>query len=204
MKLADRLKMAVESSGEQEKKEIITGIGQLVISENQKENEYLIKKTLEILNIQAKASLELGRVFNDVIKNVEENTYCKWLEINGYNKTTAFRHRRRHSLYEKVSTKNAKEIVALCTFRELDKIFKDEEKYLEVFKTDINYLDLKEMLKEGEIKAPQISNFKPIELSSYKNIFSRLDEKIDSLDEKRKQELQKYLEKIEKILDGIK
>lgn len=204
MKLADRLKQAVQSENKEEKNEVITEIGELIISENKEENMYLINKTLEILNIQAKASLELGKIFNEVIEKVEENTYCKWLEINGYNRTTAFRHRRRHTLYDKISNEKGKELVALCSYREIDKISKEEDVYLNILESDITYLELKERLKDSEIKKEEVLNIQNNNFKSYGNIFKNIDNKLENLDGKNKKKVQKYLEEIEKILNKNK
>lgn len=204
MKLADRLKQAVQSENKEEKNEVITEIGELIISENKEENMYLINKTLEILNIQAKASLELGKIFNEVIEKVEENTYCKWLEINGYNRTTAFRHRRRHTLYGKISNEKGKELVALCSYREIDKISKEEDIYLNILESDITYLELKERLKDSEIKKEEVLNIQMNSFKNYGNIFKDIDNKLESLDQKNKKKVQKHLEEIDKILNKNK
>lgn len=201
--LEERLKQAVSTEKVEETK-VITKIDNIYISEDENENKYLIEKTIEVLNIQSKASLELGKIFNEVSEKVKDDSYCKWLEINGFNRTTAFRHRRRHSLYEEVGHKNGKEIIALCGYRDIDKIFQseDRENYINILNAgNINLRDFRNLLNENllENKRNKENSVINIKFENYNNLFTNLAEKIDVLDDSKKILLEKYLKKIEKL-----
>lgn len=202
--LEERLKQAVSTEKKEETK-IITNIDNICISQDEKENKYLIEKTIEVLNIQSKASLELGKIFNEVSENVKDESYCKWLEINGFNRTTAFRHRRRYSLYEEIEHKDGKEIIALCGYRDIDKIVQSEEKkeYISILnKGNINLKEFKSLLNQDviETKVAEQNPIVNIKFENYNNLFTNFADKIEVLDDTKKVLLKKYLKKIEDLL----
>lgn len=201
--LEERLKQAVSTEKVEETK-VITKIDNICISEDENENKYLIEKTIEVLNIQSKASLELGKIFNEVSEKVKDESYCKWLEINGFNRTTAFRHRRRHSLYEEVSHKDGKEIIALCGYRDIDKIFQseDRENYINILNAgNINLKEFRNLLNGNllENKLNKQNSIVNINFENYSNFFTNFSEKVNTLDDEKKILLEKYLKKIEEL-----
>lgn len=202
--LEERLKQAV-STEKIEKTKVITKIENICISEDENENKYLIEKTIEVLNIQSKASLELGKIFNEVSSKVKDESYCKWLEINGFNRTTAFRHRRRYSLYEEIGHREGKEIIALCGYRDIDKIFQseDRESYINILNEgNISLEEFKSLLNGNfsENKLTKQNTTVNINFENYNNFFTNFSEKINILDDNKKILLEKYLKKIEELL----
>ncbi|WP_426711461.1 hypothetical protein [Cetobacterium sp. SF1] len=200
-KLKERLKNALQASEEKAIETLIGNIEEVIISENSEENKFLLEKTKEILNVQAKASLELGKIFEEVVNRVNDNTYCKWLEFNGFNKTTAFRHRRRYNLFQRVISQRGKEIVALCSYREIDKMYKEDSKYFQLLEDEtLDYTKLKTILKNQEDKENSTLEEVHLEFDNIQELFKKLDEKIKGLDQKKQTEVKKHLNKIWKIL----
>ncbi|SKA10379.1 hypothetical protein SAMN02745174_02564 [Cetobacterium ceti] len=200
-KLKERLKNALQSSEEKSLETLIGNIGEISISENSEENKFLLEKTKEILNVQAKASLELGRIFEEVVNRVNDNTYCKWLEFNGFNKTTAFRHRRRFNLFQRVISQRGKELVALCSYREIDKMYKEESKYFNLLEDEtLDYSKLKTILKSQNEDDKNNNRDVKLDFENIHELFIKLDEKMEKLDISNQKEIKKYLNKIWKIL----
>ncbi|MGL5803354.1 MAG: hypothetical protein ACRCX7_12380, partial [Cetobacterium sp.] len=82
----DRLRRATEGASkeiiEKEKKsealEIIKNVAKIEFCKTKEENEFLEVKTKEILNLQANASIQLGKIFKEVSEKIQEDmTYCQ-------------------------------------------------------------------------------------------------------------------------------
>lgn len=204
----DRLRRATEGASkeviEKDKKsealEIIKNVAKIEFCETKEENEFLEVKTKEILNLQANASIQLGKIFKEVSEKIQEDmTYCQWLELVGFNRMTALRHRRRFELFENTSTDTAKEIVGSLTFREIEKIYKNLEENLTYLNTSNSVIEFKMFLKaENPIRSEEIR--KEIGVNINFEIFNNIKEKIQYVDDKRKEEIEKLLLKIEKLL----
>ncbi|MCJ8341942.1 MAG: hypothetical protein MJH09_03685 [Cetobacterium sp.] len=199
----DKLNLALENKGNKEEKEIknkyeIKKIN-INFSENKEENKFLENKINEVFKIQINASLELGRIFTEVSEKVEEGMYCKWLEIAGYNRVSAFRHRRRYELYQLAITKEAKENIAMLTFREIENFYKNKEENIKLINEGISIEELKNKLLmnknltiEKEVKNTEF-NF---------NIFKNLKKELKTLDSEKQQKVKVLLEEIEKVING--
>ncbi len=205
-KVTDRLKNAVESRHEIEKNDKMINSTEFVLDlkiDSLEEKKYLEQKSIEVLNTQAKASLELGEIFEEVFQKIEDRTYCSWLEELGYNRMTASRHRKRYSLYSEVKGIRTKEIIASLTFRELDKVSKEPETYLELMETS-NLKDFKNFLK-NETQKPTIRessffSFKKMNIKKYSNQINKLDPKETDQAILEVEELEKNLKEIKKLL----
>ena len=204
----DRLRRATEGAGkevvEKEKKsetlEIIKNIVKIDFCDSKEENEFLEIKTKEILNLQANASIQLGKIFKEVSEKIQEDmTYCQWLELVGFNRMTALRHRRRFELFESANTDIAKEIVGSLTFREIEKIYKNLEENLTYLNASNGVLDFKNFLKEENLIKSEESR-KELGVNINFEIFNNIKEKIKYVDDKRKEEIEKLLLKIERLL----
>lgn len=204
----DRLRRATEGASkevvEKEKKsetlEIIKNIVKIDFCDSKEENEFLEIKTKEILNLQANASIQLGKIFKEVSEKIQEDmTYCQWLELVGFNRMTALRHRRRFELFESANTDIAKEIVGSLTFREIEKIYKNLEENLTYLNVSNGVLDFKNFLKEENLIKSEESR-KELGVNINFEIFNNIKEKIKYVDDKRKEEIEKLLLKIERLL----
>ncbi|MGL5021939.1 MAG: hypothetical protein ACRC5S_01435, partial [Cetobacterium sp.] len=97
------------------------------------------------------------------------------------------------------STDTAKEIVGSLTFREIEKIYKNLEENLTYLNTSNSVIEFKMFLKtENSIKSEEIR--KEIGVNINFEIFNNIKEKIQYVDDKRKEEIEKLLLKIEKLL----
>lgn len=114
----------------------INNLPTFTFSENENENNYLVEQTKKLLSLQANASLELGKLFEEVEQKIQERTFCKWVEMLGFNRITAYRHRKRYNLFKAAQTVKGKEIVSLLTFRQLDKFCEEREENLELLNKD--------------------------------------------------------------------
>ena len=212
MKLSavDKLNLALKDEkkpiSKKEKLELIKNIS-INLSDSEEENLFLESKTKEALNIQANASLELGRVFSEVAEKIEDRTYCNWLEIIGFNRTTAFRHRRRHELFLMATKESTKEIIASLTFRELEIFYKNKEDNIKLIDESEftlnevkNYLSgLQETSQKLQIVSKEIHNL--VNYNLFKNI--NIEEKIEKLDEKKQEEVNDLLTKLQKIFENL-
>lgn len=175
------------------------------ISEDKDLVSFLKENTIKLFNIQAKSVILIGEVLTEVFERLSkqgssEGIYEKWLKLNNFNKQTALRYRKRYFVFNEVK-EDSKNIVLTLSQNIIDKIYENKE--------------LIELLNNGASKRELINNIntKNIELKeekldlidfsfkNYINLFSDFDKKIETLKEKEKIELQKYLEKINKILN---
>lgn len=175
------------------------------VSEDKDLVSFLKENTIKLFNIQAKSVILIGEVLTEVFERLSkqgssEGIYEKWLKLNNFNKQTALRYRKRYFVFNEVK-EDSKNIVLTLSQNIIDKIYENKE--------------LIELLNNGASKRELINNIntKNIELKeekldlidfsfkNYINLFSDFDKKIETLKEKEKIELQKYLEKINKILN---
>lgn len=95
-------------------------------------DKFLQEKAKELLHIQAKASIEIGEILEEVYKklagvNHYNGTYSKWLEKNGFTKVTALRHRRRYEMFNIVKSDKGKAFVATLPVRVIDSIYRYDD-----------------------------------------------------------------------------
>lgn len=206
----DRLRRATEGASKEvikkdkkiEQLEIIKNVVKINFCETKEENEFLEIKTKEILNLQANASIQLGKIFKEVSERIQEDmTYSQWLELVGFNRMTALRHRRRFELFENANNDIAKEIVGSLTFREIEKFYKNLKENIIHLNSSNSIMDFKTFLKEENLVSYEKVK-KEVELNINFEIFNNIKEKIQKVDIKRKEEIEKLLLKIEKLLNN--
>lgn len=206
----DRLRRATEGASKEvikkdkkiEQLEIIKNVVKINFCETKEENEFLEIKTKEILNLQANASIQLGKIFKEVSERIQEDmTYSQWLELVGFNRMTALRHRRRFELFENANNNIAKEIVGSLTFREIEKFYKNLKENIIHLNSSNSIMDFKTFLKEESLVSYEKVK-KEVELNINFEIFNNIKEKIQKVDIKRKEEIEKLLLKIEKLLNN--
>ena len=180
------------------------------ITEDKETNEFLVKKSVEVLGIQAKASVDLGKIFKEVHEklagdNHHNGVYTVWLEKNGFNKMTALRHRRRHELYTLVNSESGKAFVATLPVRTIDSIYRQEDvSGIAATITDgITRDELESMMASPEMfEGVDILPYNPKEAEKmYKNIGSIYKKvSLDKVSEDNKGAFEKDMKRIEKIL----
>jgi hypothetical protein len=180
------------------------------ITEDKETNEFLVKKSIEVLRIQAKASVDLGKVFKEVHEklagdNHHNGVYTVWLEKNGFNKMTAIRHRRRYELYTMVNSENGKAFVATLPVRIIDSIYRQEDisGIAATITEGITRKELENMIASPEIfGGVDILPYDPKEAeklySEIGNIYKKVS--LDKISEDNKDAFEKDMKRIEKIL----
>lgn len=175
------------------------------ISEDKELVSFLKENTIKLFNIQAKSVILIGEVLTEVFERLSkqgssEGIYEKWLKLNNFNKQTALRYRKRYFVFNEVK-EDSKNIVLTLSQNIIDKIYENKE-LIELLNNGaskrelINNINTKNIgLKEEKLDLIDFS------FKNYINLFSDFDKKIETLKEKEKIELQKYLEKINKILN---
>ncbi|MGL4875351.1 MAG: hypothetical protein ACRCZO_06930 [Cetobacterium sp.] len=179
------------------------------LTDDDKIKEMLLEKTKLLINIQIKNNLSLGEIFTSVFNILSkegskyDGLYEKWLQINGINKRTALRYRKRYELYSAVKNK---EFVAIMPQKYIDLISSQENNsnYIELIDSSSSYEEISKILESNEI-LPQKIDYKEnisFNFEIYNKLFVDLDKKIVNLKAKDRKELQKYLIKIEELLNS--
>ncbi|MGL5278166.1 MAG: hypothetical protein ACRC8M_03650 [Cetobacterium sp.] len=175
------------------------------ISEDKDLVKFLKENTLKLFNIQAKSVILIGEVLTDVFERLSkqgssEGVYEKWLKLNNFNKQTALRYRKRYFVFNEAK-EESKNIVLTLSQNIIDKIYENKE-FIELLNNGISKRELINNINAKNIEVKE-ENWNLIDFSfkDYINLFSDFDKKIETLKEKEKLELQKYLEKINKILN---
>lgn len=173
-------------------------------------NEFLKVKAYELVTVNSKATLALGKIFTEVFEKLGNNrvgTYEKFIKELGYNVRTVQRYRARYELYNKVNNESAKSLVAILPVKYLENIIADEEMYLPLLQEGITKDELVEKINQNK-QTPLVEN-KHDEIVISSNLVKDLlldlsmkaEEKEKELTLKEKLKLKKLLEQIELILN---
>ncbi|MDX8337421.1 hypothetical protein [Candidatus Cetobacterium colombiensis] len=178
------------------------------LTDDKEITDMLISKTSSLINLQIKNALSLGEIFTSVFEKLSKSgskydgLYEKWLQLNGINKKTALRYRKRYELYLLVKNK---ESIAIMPQKYIDILYSEEDKtkYINNINNGATCEEIVNLLKDKtEIsKIEEYSNTTDFDFKNYSTLFVDFNRKIETLKEKEKIELQKYLEKINKILN---
>lgn len=182
---------------------------QEAFNENEVEiNEFLKAKAYEIVTINSKATLALGKIFSEIFEKLGNNrigTYEKFVKELGYNVRTVQRYRGRYELYSKVQNENSKSLIALLPVKYLEKIIGESEKFIPLLESGISK---EELIKSLEGNKPMVEDkHEEIELKPeiFKNLLLDLSLKAEAkenyLTDREKLKLKKLLEQIETILN---
>lgn len=192
------------------KKEDLEFSNEIFINNEPEINEFLIIKTIEATTIQSKASLGLGKLFTEVFEKLSGNNkydglYEKWIEMSGFNKRTALRHRNRFELYGKVN-EDKRSLIAILPVRLIEEIYGHEDisTCISMINEGATRDQLEELLFEIN-KTPKVIEYDKDELESgilnKMYIFDKLkNTNMKKLDDSKKKKIENYLRKIEEIL----
>ena len=103
------------------------------ITDDEKIINFLLNSSIELFKIQVKNVIELGRVFDNVYKELGgegskyTGLYEKWLLANNISKSTALRYRKRFELYNDVIPEK-KNVVLLLSQKYIDLIYLEENR----------------------------------------------------------------------------
>ena len=178
------------------------------LTDDKEITEMLISKTTSLINLQIKNAISLGEIFTSVFDRLSKSgskydgLYEKWLQLNGVNKKTALRYRKRYELYSLV---NNKESIAIMPQKYIDMLYSEEDKteYVNIINNGATYEEVINLLKAKTIAPEKIEyvNVANFDFRNYNTLFIDIDKKVESLKDKEKKELQKYLMKIQEILN---
>lgn len=173
-------------------------------------NDFLRKKAVDLLKIQSKAALQLGKIFIEVEEklggdNHHNGIYTKWLELNGYNKMTALRHKKRYRLFMQAKTETGKSFLGTTSQAIINEISLKSEmeikEYISLIDDGIKKDELMQLIKEDykEIDKKEIGN---LNIDNEYKLLNIVLEKIsiDKLDNNEKINFEKDIRKVEKIL----
>lgn len=192
---------------EEELKDILNLDGINSISEDQELVKFLKESTIKLFNIQAKSVVLIGEVLTNVFEKLakqgsQDGIYEKWLKLNNFNKQTALRYRKRYELYSIV---NNKETIAIMPQKYIDILYseEDKEKYINIINNGGTYEEVVNLLKDKTTIPEKIeyNNIIDFDFRNCNTLFIDIEKKIENLKEKEKKELQKYLIKIQEILN---
>lgn len=177
------------------------------LTDDKEITDMLISKTTSLINLQIKNAISLGEIFTYVFERLSKSgskydgLYEKWLQLNGVNKKTALRYRKRYELYSLV---NNKESIAIMPQKYIDMLYTEEDKteYINIINNGATYEEVINLLKDKTIVPEKIEYVNTIDFDfrNYNTLFIDIDKKVESLKDKEKKELQKYLMKIQEIL----
>lgn len=183
------------------------------ITNDEKIIELFLNSSIELFQIQAKNAIELGRVFKNVFDELggegskNSGLYEKWLLVNNISKSTALRYRKRYELYMNLLPENRR-VATLLSQKYIDVIYLEEnkEKYIELINSGATSKEVAQIIESQnfiEIEKEKKNTQKPgwDYVPKFMTFSDEVMSKICKLDEKDKKHLEKYLKKIEKILD---
>lgn len=171
-------------------------------------NDFLKEKSLEVLNLQAQTSLTLGKIFTEVELKLSGNRYTgcyvKWLELNGYNKMTALRHRNRYKLYSLCSNDFSKETIAKLAYAKIDKICKtpNPKEIIESLEKDNSIDYLEEIFSEKKAIILEDNDILNYDINNFVNHFPK-KENFNKLPLEKQKMVVNLLKKIDKIFKEI-
>lgn len=185
------------------------------LTESKELSKVLIDGSVKLFNINMKNIIELGELFSDIFKKIscerngEEGLYEKWLKINGFSKSTALRYRKRFELYSMVND-NTKRIILSLAQKNIDEMYSREnlDEIIDEINNGISKEELISKLNSSigieEKIIKREDTIVSFDFNTFENTFVDIKSKVNLLEENEKKELQKYLEKINKILNKDK
>lgn len=131
-------------------------------------------------------------------KGSPDGLYTRFLEINGFKKDSALQHRKKYELWEKTKSDRTKQIIALLSLKDCEKLYKVPELLIDIEENKtITLEEVKNLLSPSK----QITEKTENEIEEFDfNIMLSFQEKFEKLEENKKQEVTKLLLKIEKIM----
>ncbi|CAL7891679.1 hypothetical protein [Fusobacterium necrophorum] len=171
-----------------------------LIEATTEDQHFLTEKSKELLNVNVKGILNIGRILTEVFefsrkKEAPEKFYLKFLEWHNIEPRKGLRHRHRWELYQK-APESAKLIIATLTIREIEELYKNQN-LLEDF-SNVTLEDAKEILQKNVIIKPESQiDFEP--LFRYSFLEKKYQKKIDTLEKEKKELAIELLEKLEKL-----
>ncbi|WP_300345269.1 hypothetical protein [Fusobacterium sp.] len=169
--------------------------------------EYLNLKTINLLKINGNGNIAIGKELTDVYEKLSkqgssEGIYTKFLEVSGYKPDTALRYRKRYELFSKSTNNSIKQIISILPVKLIEKLYKSQELLpnLDVLK-EATSEDVIKLIIGKEQPVIEIKNKeRKVRSFNFSEIEKAFDERYLELEEKEKEQVDKLLEKLGKLL----
>lgn len=182
------------------------------LTEDSMINNYLIEKSTELYKLHSKTALDLGKIFVEVEEklsgtNQYDGVYTKWLDRNGFNKMTALRYKRRYKLFKQLKTPIGKNILMTLSQKQIDEISSKEEYemilFLNLLDEGKNKKDIQNELENNIVQIETLISTNDFDFNKeHKKITQTLEKiSINDLNLKKRESLEKDIQRIEKILE---
>ncbi|MGL5901972.1 MAG: hypothetical protein ACRCZO_04740, partial [Cetobacterium sp.] len=158
------------------------------LTDDKEITDMLISKTTSLINLQIKNAISFGEIFTSVFDRLSKSgskydgLYEKWLQLNGVNKKTALRYRKRYELYSLVKNK---ESIAIMPQKYIDMLYSQEDKteYINIINNGASYEEVVNLLKNKITISEKIEyvNVIDFDFKSYNTLFIDIDKKVESL-----------------------
>lgn len=173
-------------------------------------DNFLHQKKLELKRLILTANLESGKILLEIQKELEKTSisFNQWLKDNDINKSTAFRQKRRYELFEMAPEENKKGVAAL-TEREVALFYQNREKWLELVKQGLDKKTIFNQLSsiKNEFLLQEPKEKVSLETLIFENssfIFEKISglEKLNGIEDNKKEKIAYHLEKLKTLLEG--
>ena len=169
--------------------------------------EYLNLKTINLLKINGNGNIAIGKELTEVYEKLakqgsNEGIYTKFLEISGYKTDTALRYRKRYELFTKSTNNSIKQIISILPVKIIEKLYKNQELLpnLDILKT-VTSENVIELIIEKEQPVLEVKpREREIKTFNFSEIEKAFEEKYLELEEKEKEQVDKLLKKLGKLL----
>ncbi|MGF6906787.1 hypothetical protein [Fusobacterium sp. PH5-44] len=187
---------------------------------NSTETEFCKSKAQKIINHTANSFLTLGKEFEEIFQTFsnsgsKDGIYEKLVEYLGFNPKTVRRWRKRYSLFLMAKTQSEKELISTIPTNYIEKLSKLSESEINILLNNnstkeeltkaINTekLGYKEEKSDDHEKAPDtMSEGFNFTEDNILNIFDNFSEKIENLEDSKKEKLNKLILGIQKLLNS--
>lgn len=169
--------------------------------------EYLNLKTINLLKINGNGNIAIGKELTDVYEKLSkqgssEGIYTKFLEVSGYKPDTALRYRKRYELFSKSTNNSIKQIISILPVKLIEKLYKSQELLpnLDVLKEATSEDVIKLIIGEEQPIIEIKNKERKVRSFNFSEIEKAFDERYLELEEKEKEQVDKLLEKLGKLL----
>lgn len=169
--------------------------------------EYLNLKTINLLKINGNGNIAIGKELTEVYEKLAkqgsiEGVYTKFLEISGYKQDTALRYRKRYELFSKAENNSLKQIISILPVKVIEELYKNQELLLTLKnENELTVRGTVEIILERSKPILEVKNKeKEIKSFNFSEIEKAFEEKYSGLEEKEKEQVDKLLEKLGKLL----
>lgn len=194
----------------------------LDITSDPKKNEQLKSEAVKFINFTTKSVIWIGEHLTGVFEllssdnpNQHTSYYNKYLSYININERTARRYRKRYSIYSKCNNENSKKLISILTDDDINFLDENSQILERIEKENLGkeeFRNLKASLQITQAEQQQIeTNGFEVPAFDINNIGEKITTIVDkfttlkdsNLDQETLKTMQKYLDKIDEILNKI-